>query len=385
MPPALRRIRAEVQMFQEHQHERAATAADWVRRVERLHRKVPSACVEDNGETVRLGELSPGCAACKAGKMDCIFVTTRCNLNCAFCMCPHGMADRFMYSALAGDLPTLFARYARAGIAGVALTGGEPLVDAKGVLNRLSVLRSECASLYIWLETNGTLLSSALIGELAAAGLDEIRFNVAATGYRHPWATRMLYEAARRIPAVAVEAPAIPEHVDLCLDSLQAWSDGGVKYLNLHELVYQSGSNSATYAGDRVSVTMPDGHRCAVNPRSTEVVERVFERVVDRRLPLAVNDCSLRTKAGQIQGRRHMLAPFVLRPHEQLRADGLAESACRFSAGHAEWMHPASLGSRCSPQDGARTVLLRRQLPLAIGHPGQWVHFDLQDECHADS
>jgi pyruvate formate-lyase activating enzyme-like uncharacterized protein len=244
----------------------------------------------------------------------------------------------------------------------------------------LPVLRARLPGLYIWVETNGLPLSPGLIGRLADAGLDEIRINVAATGYRDPAVASMLGEAARRIPAVAVEAPTVPADADRCLESLHAWADAGVRYLNLHELVYEPGSNSEALPGERFPVTMPDGHHCAVNPESTVFVERVLERVSGEGLPLAVNDCSLCTKAGQMRGRRRLLAPLVLRPHERLRADGLAESVCRFTESCVEWAAATMGDGALRHADGVRTAVVRRQLPLAVGQPGQWVHCEVSDE-----
>ncbi len=377
MPDALKQIQAQARLFQAGSRERAQTAQEWRGQVERLRQGAPSARVEDDGETVRLGDLSPGCAACKAGRWDCLFVTMRCNLSCPFCLTPRGLVLRPMRSALGDDLHMLCARYARVGIEGVSFSGGEPFLDPDPVLEWLSVLRRELPGLYIWAYTNGLTLSPTLLERLGDAGLNEIRFNLAASGYHHPLAARMLREAVGRIPAVAVEVPAIPEQAGLILDSLRRWADAGVKYLNLHELIYESGSNSEGMGGARVACVMPDGHRCSVNPGSSELVRTVLRRVATDNLPLAVNDCSLRNKARQMRGRRRLLAPFVLQPHERLREDGLAESICLFSADRVEFVHPASLDEPRRLRTGWQQARLRRQLPLDIEHHGEWVYFEL--------
>lgn len=380
LPEVLRRIRAEAQAFQSRRAAREATAAGWRRQLDLIRQSVPSATIEDDGETVRLGELSPGCVACKAGRWDCIFVTMRCNLDCPFCLRPPNLAMPPMYSALGRDLVTLFARYSRAGISGVSFSGGEPFLDPEPVLAWLAALRREFPRLYIWAYTNGLALTPDLLARLADAGLDELRFNMAAAGYRHAVAGRMLREAAVRIPAVAVEIPAIPEQAEPVLQALRPWAEAGVKYLNLHELVYEAGTNSGSMAGARASCLLPDGHACAVNPGSAELIRAVLGEVAAGGLPLAVNDCSLRNKARQTRGRRRMLAPFVLRPHERLCADGTAESACLFNAAQVEFVHPMALDERRGSREGWRAALVRRQLPLDLEHAGQWVGFDLVGE-----
>ncbi len=382
MPPELKRIWAEVQAFQANAAARAATAAAWAKQVDSIRKAVPSATVEDDGETVRIGPLSPGCAACKAGQWDCMFVTTRCNLDCAFCLRPRDFALPPMYSALGSDLDVLCARYAQAGVSGASFSGGEPFLEPASVLAWLGALRRRFPRMYLWAYTNGLTLSAELLAQLAETGLDELRFNLAATGYRHPQANRTLREAVARLPAVAVEIPAIPEQAHLLLESLGDWAAAGVKYLNLHELVYEPCTHSGGMAGARTSCTMPDGHGCAVHPGSAELIRQVLARVVRDGLSLAVNDCSLRNKARQMRGRRRLLAPFTLQPYERLLDGGQAECACLYGAERITWIHPEALAQPDGLGNGRRAVRLRRQLPLAPGQPGQWISFESMGADH---
>ena len=57
----------------------------WRQHALEAQRLLPSIHVDDGGDTLYLGELSPGCRACKEGTWDCIFLTGRCNLACPFC------------------------------------------------------------------------------------------------------------------------------------------------------------------------------------------------------------------------------------------------------------------------------------------------------------
>jgi pyruvate formate-lyase activating enzyme-like uncharacterized protein len=383
LPEGLRLIWNEVRAFQQLDEERNKTQTDWQRQVERVRHTVPSACVEDGGETVRLGALSPGCVACKSGRWDCIFVTNRCNLDCVFCLRPTRIQLAPMYSALGRDVETLCDRCLQMGVTGVSFSGGEPFLDPEPVLWWLGVLRRRLPNIYIWAYTNGLTLSAPLLAKLAHAGLDELRFNMAAAGFRDRLAGKMLYEAVGRISAVSVEIPAIPEYADCILDSLHEWAGGGVKYLNLHELIYQSGSNSESMDGIRVPCVMPDGHPCAVNPRSSELIMAVLERAAADRLPLGVNECSMRSKARQMRGRRRMLAPFVLRPYERMCGESLAESACLFDSENFELVNVAELNERRQSRKDWHAALLRRQLPLDVNNPGQWVHFELIPDSYA--
>lgn len=380
LPPLLEQIRVQAETFAEHASERAETSSQWRGHIERLQRSVPSVSVEDDGATVYLGELSPGCIACKAGRWDCVFVTMRCNLNCSFCLKPHGASLPSMYSALGTEASALCSRYKLASVSGLSFSGGEPFLYPRQVLEWLSVFRREFPDLYIWAYTNGMTLSKELLEQLADEGLNEIRFNMAAVGYRDPRVIDMLREAVLHIPAVAVEVPAIPADADSLLSSLDEWAQAGVKYLNLHELIYEVGTNSERMPGPRVARTMPDGHRCATDRKSPDLIREVFERVAAGHIPLSVNDCSLRNKALQMRGRRRLLSHFALQPYEFLREDGLAECACVFRGDDFRFIHPDSLTQERRQYIGWHTVVLRRQLPLDLQNPGQWVHFGGIDE-----
>lgn len=363
LPEPLRRIAEEAARYAESEPARVATRAAWERQVALVRAEVPDAIVEDAGETVRVGELSPGCVACKAGTWDCVFVTMRCNLSCAFCLRPDGAEAAGPRGAFGGDPAASAAGYAAAGVTGVSFSGGEPFLEPEVVLRWATTLRQRLPGVYLWAYTNGALLSAGLLARLAESGLDELRFDLAATGYRDPAVLSMVRAAARALPAVAVEVPAIPADGERLLDSLEAWAELGVRYLNLHELVYEPGSASGRMAGVRERRTMPDGHACEVDPGSAALVREVLARVVADGLPIGVNDCSLRNKARQLRGRRAMLAPFTLQEHEVLRPDGLAES------------ERALAGSGTEP----RTARVLRFLPLEVGGRGQWVGFELVD------
>ena len=381
MPAALMEIRDKVRAFEAHVDERALTARRWAQQAEHLRHVTPSGRVEDGGETIRLGELSPGCRACKAGKWDCIFLSMACNLSCAFCLTPLGFAKASALSALGSDLDALSKNYASSEITGIGFSGGEPLLSPHRLLQYLARLRQERPDLYFWAYTNGLALTTGLISALAEAGLHELRFNMAATGYFHVHVNTMLRHAATCLPAVTVEIPAIPEHAVPLLAALPAWSHAGVKHLNLHELIYEPGSPSEAMPGAREYCRMPDGHACEFNPQSSELVADVLRAMDAGGLALAVNYCSLACKARQLRGRRRMLAAHTLQPYERLCKDDEAESVCYFSDTRCEFAHPATLSDEHHRRAGLRGALVRRLLPLSLEGPREWTHFELIHEA----
>jgi len=377
LPAGLAAAREAAAAFAARGPERAMTAAAWAAQVDAASLAVPAAIVEDAGETVRLGGLSPGCVACKNGTWDCVFMTPRCNLSCEFCLSPHDTRPAPPHSAMGADAGTLAARYAATGVTGVSFSGGEPLLEPDVLVEWVRALRDAVPNLYLWAYTNGTLLTSELLRLLAEAGLDELRFNVAATGYADAHVERMLAEAAAVLPAVAVEVPAVPAQRDELLGSLGRWAETGVRYLNLHELVHEAGTNSAEMTGARVDVEMPDGHRCGTDPRSADVTLSVLERVAEQGIPLAVNDCALRNKARQIRGRRRLLSPLTLRPEEEPDGDGRATSVALFRDSEVEYVRPSEWEARYAEKPASwSAVRVTRQLPLDLESDGDWVGFE---------
>jgi pyruvate formate-lyase activating enzyme-like uncharacterized protein len=381
MPAVLIEIRDQACEFEAHGDERAQTARRWAQQAEHLRQVTPNGRVEDGDDTMRLGKLSPGCRACKAGKWDCIFLSMACNLSCAFCLTPHGLAKASALSALGSDVDALSEHYASSETIGIGFSGGEPLLTPNRLLHCLSRLRAGQPGLYFWAYTNGLLLTRDLISALAEAGLHELRFNMAATAYFHPQVNTMLRHAVTCLPAVTVEIPAIPEHTVPLREALPAWSRAGVKYLNLHELIYEPGSPSETMPGAREYCRMPDGHACEFNPHSSELVADVLRDIDSGGLTLAVNYCSLGSKARQLRGRRRIMAAHTLQAYERLCKDEEAESVCYYSDTHCEFAHPATLSELNHRSAGFGAALVRRLLPLTAEGPGTGTHFQLIQEA----
>jgi pyruvate formate-lyase activating enzyme-like uncharacterized protein len=377
MPARLIAIRDEASRFEAHYKERAQTEHRWMHQAEYLRHALPGLQIGGNGDTIMLGGLSPGCLACKAGKWDCLFLSMACNLSCKFCLTPCAAEKSSAISAMDHDLDELCEKYADSGIVGIGFSGGEPLLNHQKLLHFLSTLRKRLPDLYLWVYTNGLLLTKGLISALARSGLNELRFNTAATGYLHPHVSAMLRHAALNISCVAVEIPAIPEHVASIRNALPIWRAAGVRNINLHELIYEPGSPSATMFGARQYCRMPDGHVCAFNPHSIGLFADVLKHIGSGDLPLSVNFCSLKSKARQLLGRRRVMAAYTLKAYEKLCPDGEAERLCYFNETHLEFAHPATLVNWKHRPGGLSAARVRRLLPLTVDGPGLWTHFEI--------
>ena len=86
--------------------------------------------------------------------------------------------------------------------------------------------------MHLWLYTNGLLLDGDMVLQLRDAGLDEIRLDIGATGYR----LDALRQAVGLIPTVTVEIPAVPEELPRLRELLSVLREIGVDHLNLHQM-----------------------------------------------------------------------------------------------------------------------------------------------------
>lgn len=376
LPEGLRRIREEASRDMAATQRAEALRTAWVSHAKAVRARVPAAHIENGGEALFLNRLSPGCRACKNGEWDCVFVTMACNLDCEFCWRPDMPGPSHLGSALSAGRDGLPAQYARTRVSGVSFSGGDPFMAPADLFDWVSWFASRYPNLYYWVYTNGVLAGDDHVARLADLGVNEIRFNMAATNYTDANVMANLAAAARRLPAVTVEIPVIPDHAGRLLDALERWCEAGVTFLNLHELVYEPGTNSARMAGTRQAGSLGDGHAFEYNPASRALTLDIMEKVHAGRLPLGVNDCSLCSKARQLRGRRHLLAPLLCAPHERFRGEDELESCCAWRGEDEVIFHPDQLEEMRRRHPEHHFARLVRQVPLGWNAAGRWIRFD---------
>lgn len=347
----------------------------WAAHAEQAKRQIGGVHSESNGEILYLGTLSPGCQACKAGSWDCIFITMACDLNCPFCYSPHAVPPNYIGSTFGATPEQIAANHAKTHITGISFSGGEPFLERQRLFDWLGWFKTRYPDKYYWLYTNGLTADSESLQQLKQLGLDEIRFNLAATGYDHPAVLKNLALAARFIPTVTVEIPAVPVHAPKLLVGLQTWTALGVRFLNLHELIYEPGTNSATMAGARQAVITADGHQCHVNPESRALILKVMRYVQEQGLSLSVNECSLQGKLRQLRGRRRSLAPITKTPYEKLVNNEFLECYCAYLGDEIRFFHPDTLDAMRRQYPRHQFVRLGKIAPLSLQEEEKWVIF----------
>lgn len=204
---------------------------------------------ENGGASLWSGWISPACLACRTGEETAtFFISLKCTRNCYFCFnvnqedCDY---HRTHERDIAAELREAHAAGAR--FRHLAVTGGEPCLHPEALLAFVRCAKELYPGVHVRVYTSGDLLTDELLDELAAAGLDEIRFSVKpeepAVGREQVLAR--IAAAAGRVPDVMVEMPVIPGTLDEMKDLLARLDTAGVRGINLLEFCFPLANEEA--------------------------------------------------------------------------------------------------------------------------------------------
>ena len=187
-----------------------------------------------HGTKPHSGTLSPGCRLCVEGSWSCLFINGRCNLSCFYCPSSQddiGQPTTNNLSFVSADHYLAYLQHF--GFRGFSLSGGEPLLTLERSLNYLATIKKHFGdNIHSWIYTNGSLVTGDILARLRDCGLDEIRFDIGALDYSLDQAIL----AVGKIPTVTIEIPAVPEEKQRLQNTLKQMADGGINFLNLHQL-----------------------------------------------------------------------------------------------------------------------------------------------------
>lgn len=267
--------------------------------------------------------LSPGCGICGDGTWSCLFINGICNCSCFYCPARQDDAGVPTTNTLPFVKPADYLDYIdRFGFKGVSISGGEPLLTPDLTLEYIEKIKKRFGEkIYTWMYTNGSLITEDIIRKLEQAGLDEIRFDICATGYRLEKARL----AVGHFRHVTVEIPAIPEHYDLMRTKVREISDSGIHFLNLHQLrltpynfVNLSGRGYTYLHGEKVTVL--ESELAALN---------LIRYCIENNIGLPVNYCSFVYKNRfQKASSRRRSACMIRKPHEDITEAGYIRQIC---------------------------------------------------------
>ncbi len=234
--------------------------------------------------------ISRGCSICGSGKWSCLFITNKCNAACFYCPTSQQNDEKPSTQALEFKSADDYANYIKFfQFDGVSFSGGEPLLVFDRTLEYLHAVRSICRDdIYIWMYTNGILANRQQLQQLANVNLNEIRFDIGATGFT----LDKVRLAKGIIPNITIEIPAIPEEKERLIALLPEMVDAGVTNLNLHHLRLTQYNISKLI---KHGYTIINAEKPLVLESELAALE-IINKAKELELPIGVNYCSFHFK-----------------------------------------------------------------------------------------
>ncbi len=260
--------------------------------------------------------ISQGCKICGSGKWSCLFITNQCNAKCFYCPTSQKKDEIPSTQGMDFEHPEAYANYvAQFGFDGVSFSGGEPLLYFNRTLHYLNAVRKKAKpELYTWMYSNGILADNSKLQSLAKNGLDEIRFDIGATGF----SLDKVKLAKGIIPNVTIEIPAVPEEKEKLKALLPSMVESGVTHLNLHQL--RLTPHNANHLIKR-GYTIVNAERPLVLESELAALE-IVNYARELGLDLGINYCSFHFKNRfQKAGYRKQVAQKLF-PNSTLTANG---------------------------------------------------------------
>ncbi len=187
------------------------------------------------------GELTPGCQNCLEGSgLGAIRSVSQCNLHCDFCYYygeedPRLLPDHFICGNLlftTDDIKMLLDRQ-RTSLGGVSWVFWEPFMDIQKHYTLIAYIAR--MGLHQHMYTNGTLCTEHDFKLLGDAGLNELRFNLAATNCSRTVLKNMA--AARKyFEYLCIESPMTESFYASFVANRREILDTGVDHINCAEL-----------------------------------------------------------------------------------------------------------------------------------------------------
>ena len=269
-------------------------------RIDKLKSEIPG-LKSLGGRSCYVGDdarFPKGCRSCLLGTgLSAVRKTNRCNLACPFCYdfgemdCQPPIGEG--YWEIGGtrfreeDLDLLLSTSKKP--TGIAYVYLEPFMEIEkyyGVIRRFRE-----AGVYQHMYTNGTLATPRNLQALGEAGLDELRFNLGASGC----ADRVIdaiAEAKKHIPMVGIETPMTLALYEAFLKKKAAILATGADFMNSAEL-HLNPNNIENYWGENMYMYRL-GYLSPIS--SHELTLKLMRRAAQERWPMAIHDCCNATK-----------------------------------------------------------------------------------------
>lgn len=340
----------------------------WTGYIHSLKHDVPDIQIDHQGDTICLGALSPGCTFCKNGEWDCIFITSECNLDCEFCISPLNPQSKIPFSAYGRTVDHIVENYHKVNIKGISFSGGEPFCHFRETVDRFKVLRHKLPNHYYWLYTNGILTAKKHIDILADSGMNEIRYNTAATGYDNERVMKIIEYSAKKIANVTVEIPILLKDKEKLLSMIPRYAEAGVKFINLHELMREKNTRSQNLKTENFKAfTLEDGHTTEISLDSRIAFREMIREIKKIPVKINVNFCSLMNKLRQTRKRRNNIIRLIKTPYEKIVDEQFLESVLILGdKENYQFMNPDEWQSNRHKIKTDNNMLIRKIAPMSI-------------------
>lgn len=256
--------------------------------------------------------ISSACEACQKGVGTVTMYTSlMCHRNCYFCFNPN-QEDYEYYRKNTRNLPEELAETFKYNhkITHLALTGGEPLLHKKEMVEFFKLAKEKSPKTHTRLYTSGDFLDDAILQELKDVGLNEIRFSIKMEDPEQ--IKNEVYQrialSKEYIPDVMVEMPVLPGSFKEMQEVLLELDRIGISGINLLEFCFPF-NNAEEFAKRGYKIKNPPfqvlynywyAGGLPISRSELECLDLV-EFALDNNLKLGVHYCSLENKhTGQI-------------------------------------------------------------------------------------
>ena len=268
-----------------------------------------------------LNKLSPGCLTCIKGIWSCVYINTLCTKNCFFCPQDRTKNKEAMPKSDLSEFKSsdkYVKHLKKFNFSGISFSGGEPFLVFDKLIKYIKKIRKTFGKkYYIWVYTNGDLITEKKLQLLNKIGLNEIRFNIAARNYD----LKPVKIAVKYIKNVTVEIPTIPEDLNILKILLPKLESVGVKYLNLHQL-YVTKYNSENISKKKYTIIKEKDGLLPVLESELSAFE-LLEYAIKIKSKIGINYCSKCYKERfQSKGNRMQLAPFLIDEFDDITNTG---------------------------------------------------------------
>jgi len=193
------------------------------------------------------------------------------------------------------------------------------------LLSWLGFFKKNKPQIYYWAYTNGINIEKKQLVELKNAGLNELRFNIAASGYNDPLVLKTIAYASEIFDHVAVEIPSIPDDFEKFITTLPFLEKKRIDFLNLHEYILVADDPNIKNAPAGRFIMNLD-MRMNFHQNSLRNTEKIKSYSTENDFNIKINSCSLMKKEHQMFGRRLTMGAIFKEEHERLTDEGFLET-----------------------------------------------------------